>query len=348
MAIGFTVCQNERVFSLESIRERLEQEEVQRLSPLALASIHSKGRENPISPCPLRTDFQRDRDRVIHCKSFRRLKYKTQVFLDPLGDHYRTRLTHTLEVTQVARTIARALNLNEDLTEAIALGHDLGHTPFGHIGERALDTLMVQGFNHNEQSLRIVEKLENGEGLNLTCEVKDGILHHSGKISATTLEGQCVAYADRIAYLNHDIDDALRAQIISPESLPKDLLSLLGSSSGKRINTMILDIVAQSTNQTTIQMSPIIQQGSDALRQFMFDQVYSQGWRDREEARCEHVIKSLFHYYMDHPGELPLEYITTVYKEGHQRAVGDYIAGMTDRFALHAFNTLFVPSAFPK
>lgn len=333
---------------MQTIRETLEQEEARRLSPLACLNINTKGRQQPLTPCTLRTDFQRDRDRIIHCKSFRRLKYKTQVFLDPLGDHYRTRLTHTLEVTQVARTIARSLNLNEDLTEAIALGHDLGHTPFGHIGERALDTLMAQGFNHNQQSLRIVEKLENGQGLNLTHEVRNGILYHSGKTPAATLEGQCVALADRIAYLNHDIDDAVRAGILAQEDLPKDVVTVLGPTSGRRINTMILDIVDQSAGRPLVQMSPFIKETSDLLRNFMFEQVYSQGWRDREEARCDHVIQSLFAYYMRHPGEMPLENVTTIYQEGHERAVGDFIAGMTDRYAIHTFESLFVPHAFSK
>lgn len=333
---------------MQTIREDLEQEEKERLSPLATLNINTKGRVYPLEPCPLRTDFQRDRDRIIHCKSFRRLKYKTQVFLDPLGDHYRTRLTHTLEVTQVARTIARSLKLNEDLTESIALGHDLGHTPFGHIGERTLNSLMSQGFNHNQQSLRIVEKLENGQGLNLTFEVRNGILHHSGKETASTLEGQCVSLADRIAYLNHDIDDAIRAGILSQEDLPKDVLAALGSTSGKRINTMILDIVNQSTGKPHVKMSPFIKEVSDSLRSYMFEQVYSQGWRDREEARCDHVIQSLFSYYMDHPGEMPLENVSTIYQEGHERAVGDFIAGMTDRYAIHTFKSLFVPNAFPQ
>lgn len=333
---------------MQTIRENLEQEEKERLSPLAALSSKSKGRAHPLAPCSLRTAFQRDRDRIIHCKSFRRLKYKTQVFLDPLGDHYRTRLTHTLEVTQVARTIARSLRLNEDLTEAIALGHDLGHTPFGHIGERTLNRLMGQGFNHNHQSLRIVEKLENGQGLNLTYEVRNGILHHSGKIPADTLEGQCVALADRIAYLNHDIDDAIRAGILSQEALPKEVVHVLGLTSGKRINTMILDIVNQSAQKPVVRMSTFIKNISDALRSFMFEQVYSQGWRNREEARCDHVIQSLFSYYMDHPAELPLENIATAYQEGHERAVGDFIAGMTDRYAIHTFESLFVPNAFPK
>ncbi|NLC40746.1 MAG: deoxyguanosinetriphosphate triphosphohydrolase [Clostridiaceae bacterium] len=328
-----------------TVRERLEQEELLRLSPFASFSVNSK-RAHPLSPCPLRTNFQRDRDRIIHCKSFRRLKYKTQVFLDPLGDHFRTRLTHTLEVTQVARTLARSLRLNEDLAEAIGLGHDLGHTPFGHIGERMLNELMTEGFSHNLQSLRIVEVLENGEGLNLTQEVRDGLCHHRGSVSASTLEGQCVSYADRIAYLNHDIDDAIRAGVLRQEELPKECVSRLGDTSGKRINTMIVDIITQSQGTQSIQMSPEVKELSDSLRQFMFEHVYSQGWRDREEQKCDHVIERLFHYYMAHPGEMPLENITTAYQEGHERAVGDYIAGMTDRYAIHQFQTLFVPKAF--
>ena len=247
-----------------TVRERLEEEENTRLSPYAVRSAESAGREKPLTPCPLRTEFQRDRDRIIHCKAFRRLKFKTQVFLAPEGDHYRTRLTHTLEVAQVARTIARALWLNEDLTEAIALGHDLGHTPFGHIGEHSLDELLPGGFRHNEQSLRVVEVLENGgEGLNLTSEVRNGILCHSGRQFPATMEGQCVRRADRIAYLNHDLDDALRAGVLKPFELPSDCLKVLGKTHGERINTMIADIVEQSAGQDELRMSPLVQEAMD-------------------------------------------------------------------------------------
>lgn len=329
-------------------REIQEQEERSRLSPLAALSIHSKGRERPLEPCPLRTVFQRDRDRIIHSKSFRRLKFKTQVFLSPEGDHYRTRLTHTLEVAQVARTLARSLRLNEDLAEAIALGHDLGHTPFGHIGERSLDALLPEGFRHNEQSLRVVEKLENeGQGLNLTWEVRNGILCHSGKEAPQTLEGVCVSRADRIAYINHDIDDALRAGILQPSDLPQDCLAVLGQTPGQRINTMILDIVENSAGKSQITMSRPIQEATDGLRDFLFQKVYRQGWREAEEHRCDHVIRTLFSYYMEQPGEMPEEYVLIGRKEGSPRGVADFLASMTDRYAVRLYTRLFVPSGFP-
>ena len=331
-----------------TIREQLEQEEAVRLSPLAAHARDSRGRETPVEPCPLRTDYQRDRDRILHCKSFRRLKFKTQVFLSPEGDHYRTRLTHTLEVAQVARTLARALRLNEDLTEAIALGHDLGHTPFGHIGERSLDELMPDGFRHNEQSRRCVEVLENGgAGLNLTWEVRDGILCHSGKQFPATLEGQCVRRADRIAYLNHDLDDALRGGVLQPFELPADCLKVLGQTHGQRINTMILDIVENSQGQDVLTMSPLVQEAMDGLREFMFERVYRDKWRAAEEHRCDLVVKQLFHYYSDHPGEMPEEYVLIGYREGMERGVCDFLSGMTDRYAVRTYQQLFVPAAFP-
>ena len=331
-----------------TIREQLEQEEAVRLSPLAAHARDSRGRETPMEPCPLRTDYQRDRDRILHCKSFRRLKFKTQVFLSPEGDHYRTRLTHTLEVAQVARTLARALRLNEDLTEAIALGHDLGHTPFGHIGERSLDELMPDGFRHNEQSRRCVEVLENGgAGLNLTWEVRDGILCHSGKQFPATLEGQCVRRADRIAYLNHDLDDALRGGVLQPFELPADCLKVLGQSHGQRINTMILDIVENSQGQDVLTMSPLVQEAMDGLREFMFERVYRDKWRAAEEHRCDLVMTQLFHYYSEHPGEMPEEYVLIGYREGMERGVCDFLSGMTDRYAVRTYQQLFVPAAFP-
>ena len=331
-----------------TIREQLEQEEAVRLSPLAAHARDSRGRETPVEPCPLRTDYQRDRDRILHCKSFRRLKFKTQVFLSPEGDHYRTRLTHTLEVAQVARTLARALRLNEDLAEAIALGHDLGHTPFGHIGERTLDELMPEGFRHNEQSLRVVDMLENdGAGLNLTQEVRDGILCHSGRQFPATLEGQCVRRADRIAYLNHDLDDALRGGVLQPFELPADCLKVLGQTHGQRINTMILDIVENSQGQDVLTMSPLVQEAMDGLREFMFERVYRDKWRAAEEHRCDLVVKQLFHYYSDHPGEMPEEYVLIGYREGMERGVCDFLSGMTDRYAVRTYQQLFVPAAFP-
>ena len=330
-----------------TIREELEAEEFQRLSPLAKKSAESRGRETPVTPCTLRTDFQRDRDRIIHCKAFRRLKFKTQVFLAPEGDHYRTRLTHTLEVAQVARTIARALRLNEDLTEAIALGHDLGHTPFGHIGERSLDELLPEGFRHNEQSKRVVEVLENdGNGLNLTWEVRDGILCHSGKQFPSSLEGQCVRRADRIAYLNHDLDDALRGGILQPYELPADCLRVLGKTHGERINTMILDVVENSKDQPMLSMSPLVQEAMDGLREFMFERVYRDEWRAKEEAKCDHVMKELFAYYSQHASEMPEEFVLIGYKDGMDRAVADYLSCMTDRFAIRTYERLFIPTGF--
>ena len=330
-----------------TIRERTESSERQFLSPFAALSEKTRGREKPIPPCDIRTDYQRDRDRVIHCKAFRRLKFKTQVFLSPEGDHYRTRLTHTLEVAQVARTIARGLRLNEDLTEAIALGHDLGHTPFGHIGERTLNDLLPGGFRHNEQSLRVVEQLENsGAGLNLTWEVRDGILNHSGAGFPATLEGECVRRADRIAYLNHDLDDALRAGVLKDFELPADCLRILGRTHGQRIDTMIRDIVFHSENLPHLAMSAQVESAMNGLREFMFEKVYRDGWRDPEEHRCDYILRAMFSYFCDHPGEMPEEYIMITYRDGLERGVTDFLSGMTDRYATRKFRALFVPSSF--
>ena len=331
-----------------TIRERTEANERLILSPRAALAAESRGREKAIPPCGIRTDFQRDRDRVIHCKAFRRLKFKTQVFLSPEGDHYRTRLTHTLEVAQVARTLARALRLNEDLTEAIALGHDLGHTPFGHIGERTLNELLPGGFRHNEQSLRVVDLLENGgEGLNLTWEVRDGIVNHSGAGFPATLEGECVRRADRVAYLNHDLDDALRAGVLKDFELPPDCLRVLGATHSRRIDTMIRDIVQSSEDQPHLAMSPEVEAAMNGLREFMFEKVYRDGWRDPEERRCDYILRAMFDYFCAHPGEMPEEYIMITYRDGLERGVADYLSGMTDRYATRTFQTLFVPSAFP-
>ena len=331
-----------------TIRERTEQQEALLLAPYAARAAETRGREKKIPPCDIRTDYQRDRDRVIHCKSFRRLKFKTQVFLSPEGDHYRTRLTHTLEVAQVARTIARALRLNEDLTEAIALGHDLGHTPFGHIGERTLNDLLPGGFRHNEQSQRVVEQLENnGQGLNLTWEVRDGIRNHSGSGFPATLEGECVRRADRIAYLNHDLDDALRAGVLKDFELPADCLRVLGNSHGKRIDRMIRDVIEASDGAPHLQMTPPVESAMEGLREFMFDKVYRDGWRDPEEKRCDYIIRALFDYFCRHPGEMPEEFIMITYRDGLERGVADFLSGMTDRYATRKFMELFVPSSFP-
>lgn len=330
-----------------TIREELEAREREYLSPYAVCSADTKGRERPMAPCPLRTEFQRDRDRILHCKSFRRLKFKTQVFIAPEGDHFRTRLTHTLEVAQVARTLARALKLNEDLTEAIALGHDLGHTPFGHSGERTLNRITSSGFRHNEHSLRVVEVLEGSEGLNLTWEVRDGILKHSGKMKPETLEGECVARADRIAYINHDIDDAIRAGVLRDFEIPQDLLRVLGETHGQRIDTMITDIVRESAGQPHLRMSSPVQQASDELRSFLFDHVYLDEWRQSEEEKCDHVLVSLFEYFMEHPGKMPLEYVQISYRDGTERAVTDFLACMSDRYAIRTYQNLFIPVSFP-
>jgi dGTPase len=329
-----------------SVRSMLEQAEFANLSPYAAKSAESKGRERPGSPDDMRTEFQRDRDRVIHSKGFRRLQFKTQVFLAPEGDHYRTRLTHTLEVAQVARTIARSLRLNEDLTEAIALAHDLGHTPFGHIGERTLNELNPGGFKHYEQSLRLVEKLEGRGGLNLTWEVRNGISNHSGLLKAKTLEGRVVARSDRIAYINHDIDDAVRAGILSPEKLPKDALDVLGRTHGERINTMISDILTQSEGKPDILSSAPVQQATDTLRTFLFRNVYQDDWRRDEEQKCDFIIKHLFEHYMEKPEEMPDDFRAIVGDEGTARAVTDFIASMTDRYAMRLMRQLFMPKAF--
>ena len=331
-----------------TVRERLEQQEYLLLAPWASHAAESRGRAVHNDPCDLRTDFQRDRDRIIHCKSFRRLKFKTQVFLSPEGDHYRTRLTHTLEVAQVARTIARSLRLNEDLAEAIALGHDLGHTPYGHIGERTLDSLLPEGFRHNEQSLRVVERLENdGNGLNLTWEVRNGILTHSGSQHPETPEGECVRRADRIAYLNHDLDDALRSGLIRLSDVPPDCLKILGQTHRERINTMITDIVSVSTCRPHLSMSPVVQGAMDGLREFMFQRVYRNPWRDPEEVRCDYVLRHLFEYYCAHPGEMPEEFVMIGYQDGIERSVCDFLSCMTDRYATRKFTALFAPSSFP-
>lgn len=329
-----------------NIKEMIERREMEELSPLAAKSAQSRGRDHPIKPCELRSEFQRDRDRIIHSKSFRRLQFKTQVFVAPEGDHYRTRLTHTLEVSQVARSIARGLRLNEDLTEAIALGHDLGHTPFGHIGERTMNRLIGGGFRHNEQSLRVVEVLEGKGGLNLTWEVRDGILNHSGNGRAATLEGRVVGKADRIAYINHDIDDALRAGIIRPHELPPDALKVLGKTHGERIEAMISDIVSESERAGDIISSDLVQSATDMLRSFLFKNVYQDRWRTQEENKCDFIVSNLFRYFMEHPAEMPLEYVTIAYREGSERAVVDYVASMTDRFAARLFQKLFVPESF--
>lgn len=324
-------------------REDWEQQELAILSPRAAFSARSEGRLRPLPPCSYRTAFQRDRDRIIHSKGFRRLKYKTQVFLPARGDHFRTRLTHTLEVAQIARTAARGLRLNEDLTEAIALGHDLGHTPFGHSGERALAELMAPAhhFRHNEQSLRLVDLLENeGQGLNLTLEVRDGILHHTGDVLPRTLEGQLVRFADRIAYVNHDIDDALRSGLLTAADLPPEPLRLLGASHGERINTLVASLIEHNGERDIIAMEEEIWQALDALRDFLFARLYRQEEVLAQEVKAHKIVTALFHHYEENPNLLPAYYED----EEPVIRIKDYIAGMTDQYAIKQFMALVIPS----
>lgn len=329
-----------------TIRESTEQWESQWLSPYASLSRNSRGREKEEPECDIRPVYQRDRDRILHCKSFRRLKHKTQVFLTPQGDHYRTRLTHTLEVAQTARTIARALRLNEDLTEAIALGHDLGHTPFGHAGERALNQVCSEGFAHHQQSVRIVERLEKGgKGLNLTWEVRDGISNHQMSGRPSTLEGKIVRYSDKIAYINHDVDDAIRAGVIRENEIPRTYTDILGHSTRERLNTMIHDIVNNSLEKPDIRMSEDVEFAFRGMRKYMFENVYTNPKAKGEEEKAENILKELFRYYMDHPERLSNEYIERMWQTGEtqERSVCDYIAGMTDQYAIAKFQEFFVP-----
>lgn len=312
----------------------------------AFLTENTRGRLKGAEECPIRTEFQRDRDRIIHCKSFRRLMHKMQVFLAPEGDHYRTRLTHTLEVTQIARTIARALRLNEDLTEAAALGHDLGHTPFGHSGERALNDLLPGGFRHNEQSLRVVDLLENGgEGLNLTYEVRNGILCHTGPIPAETLEGRIVKTADRIAYINHDIDDAVRAGIISAADIPEDISETLGRTHSERISTLVRAAIEHGT-ENGIGLTEPYADAMDRLRDFMFERVYYNEIAKSEDGKVAGMIEFLFEYFGAHPEQIPDEYTKYALMDGVGKVTADYIAGMTDRYAIGCFEELFVPKVW--
>ena len=330
-----------------TIRERTERRERETLSPLACLSSQSRGRERPATPCEIRTAFQRDIDRIVHCKAFRRLKHKTQVFLQPEGDHYRTRMTHTLEVARIARTIARGLALNEDLTEAVAMGHDLGHTPFGHAGERLLDEIMPAGFRHYEQSLRVVERLENnGEGLNLTWETRNGILCHTTGTPATTLEGQIVRTADHIAYINHDIDDAMRGGIIFPTDIPAHISQTLGYTHGERINTLVSDVIEASAGRDAIRQSEEIGGAMLELKEFMFEAVYHNPVAKGEEGKAQGLLRRLFEYYLYDTDRLPGEFQDIVAREGAERAVCDYIAGMTDPYAVECYTKAFVPEAW--
>jgi dGTPase len=325
---------------------RLHAEELERqvLSSRACLSSSSRGRLKAEEECSVRTAFQRDRDRIIHSKSYRRLKHKTQVFIIPEGDHYRTRLTHTMEVAQIARTVARALRLNEDLAEAIALGHDLGHTPFGHAGETALNEVFKPGFKHNEQSLRVVDHLEGGRGLNLTWEVRDGILHHTGPVQPATLEGQIVKIADRVAYINHDIDDAIRGGVITAEQIPADCIAVLGKEHRERINAMVMDLIYNNRSEVpAIGMSPVIQEATDKLRNFMFENVYIGSEAKTEESKACHVVQHLYKYFVKNQDTLPAEYLSRTGPENTDRVVCDYIAGMTDNFAIRIYQRYFLP-----
>lgn len=332
-----------------TIREQLEKRETEYLSSYAMKSCDSKGRKHEEPQCDIRPVFQRDRDRILHCKAFRRLKQKTQVFLLPNGDHYRTRLTHTLEVSQNARTIAKALRLNEDLTEAIALGHDLGHTPFGHAGERALNEVNPFGFQHNIQSVRVVERLEKGgRGLNLTWEVIDGILNHKSSGKPRTLEGQIVRLSDKIAYLNHDIDDAIRGGILREEDIPEKFSRVLGPAARHRLDTMIHDVITNSMERSEIMMSAEVEAAMKGLREFMFEHVYLNPRAKSEENKAVHMIKDLYHFYMEHLEEIPREYQMMQGESGvnTEQLVCDYIAGMTDTYAVKKFEDYFVPKSW--
>ena len=330
-----------------NIREQSEELERKYLSPYASLSCESQGREREEEQCDIRTVYQRDRDRIIHCKAFRRMKHKTQVFLAPMGDHYRTRLTHTLEVAQIARTISKALRLNEDLTEAIALGHDLGHTPFGHAGESALNDVCSQGFEHFRQSSMMrVEILENnGKGLNLTKEVRDGIVNHRTSGHPSTLEGKVVRLSDKIAYINHDIDDAIRGKIITEKDIPKEYADILGDTTKIRLNTLIHDVVSNSVDKNDILMSPKVEEAMMGLRKYMFKNVYTNPLAKSEETKAKAMLKMLFEYYMKNIELMPEEFIYLIEEKGQdeERVVCDYIAGMSDQYSVAKFQQIYEP-----
>ena len=331
-----------------NIRESMEQRELELLSPYAAHSLHSRGRERQEEECDVRTVYQRDRDRILHSKAFRRMKDKTQVFLAPQGDHYRTRLTHTLEVSQIARTIAKALRLNEDLVEAIALGHDLGHTPFGHAGERALNEVDLDGFAHYKQSVRVAQVLEkNGEGLNLTWEVRDGILNHRTSGNPSTLEGKVVRLSDKIAYIHHDMDDAQRAGIITEDDIPITLRMLLGYTTRERLNTFVHNIIENSYEQDTIKMSDEIFEAMMTLRAIMFEQVYENPVAKKEEDKAVKMLTELYEYYVEHPESMSAEYREMIRRgEKKTRTVRDYLSGMTDQYSMEKFREIYIPKAW--
>ena len=335
--------QEERI---KTVRERICENERKFLSPHATLSENTQGRAREEKSCDFRTEFQRDRDRIIYANAFKRLKNKTQVFFAPEGDHYITRLTHTLDVSQIARSISRSLGLNEDLAEAIALGHDLGHTPFGHVGEGVLAQLSSNGFMHNEQSVRVVDVLEKGgRGLNLTYEVRDGILHHKSSGKPATLEGEAVSLADRIAYINHDIEDAIRAGLIKEADLPKDAVETLGHATKERIHTAIEDIYANSLDKPFVRMSDEVMAATNTLRAFMFERVY--GWSNKViQERAARMLTQMFEYFMANVDKLPKQYLIHLEKDGKERVVCDYLSGMTDRYAVTVFESIFIPSTF--
>lgn len=332
-------------------REQIEKREFETLSPFAAKVADTRGRQIPEEKCTIRTEYQRDRDRIIHSKSFRRLMHKTQVFLAPEGDHFRTRLTHTIEVSQIARTIARSLGLNEDLTEAIAMGHDLGHTPFGHNGEKVLADIHKGGFQHNIQSLRVVDVLEKSgdrRGMNLTQEVRDGILNHTGKGVPYTLEGQIVKISDRVAYINHDIDDALRSGVITAEDLPSECVNALGQDHRTRINTLVNDLIENSFQKSCISMSKACRTHMDLLREFMFENVYHNNRvkKDEDLEKVRYMVESLYRYFQNNPARLPEEQQEMISEYGLDEVVKDYIAGMTDRYAMNLYTDIFVPKGW--
>ena len=330
-----------------TVAELFMEREKQTLSPYAFLTCNTKGRQYPCQPCPNRTEFQRDRDRIIHSKSFRRLMHKTQVFLSPEEEHFRTRMTHTLEVTQIARIVARALNLNEDLCEAGALGHDLGHTPFGHAGEVVMQKCFSADFTHYKQSLRVVDKLEkDGRGLNLTYEVRDAILNHAGDCRAETLEGRILKFADRIAYINHDIDDACRAGIFTSTDIPKALTDVLGTTQSQRINTMVTALVNGSQGVDDIRMTPEVGQATDELRAYMFKNLYHNPIAKAEEEKAKEMLEQLFYHFVQHPEEMPELYFKNIESESVERCVCDYVSGMTDRYAMERFREIYMPRSW--
>lgn len=330
-----------------TVREHMEQMEYQTLAPEAQKAAETKGRAYAEEESEVRTCYQRDTDRIIHSKSFRRLMHKTQVFLQPEGDHYRTRMTHTLEVSRIARTITRALRLNEDLTEAAALGHDLGHTPFGHAGEVALSEVMGIPFRHNEQSLRVVDRLEkDGQGLNLTHEVRMAIVGHTGVSIPETLEGQIVRVSDRIAYINHDLDDAMRAGILTDQDIPREISYILGENHRDRINTLVMDMVSHTMETGTLGMRPEVARAMDDLRNFLFERVYRNPVAKGEESKARAMLQALYTYYNKHPEKLPADFIPQLDFDGMPRVICDYIAGMTDKYAVAKYEEIFIPSGW--